>query len=60
VEQVAENLEAGDFDLPAEARQELTDAMALKLGYPYEWTATNFPNTFGKAEAAPPHMQRLP
>ena len=43
VEQVAENLDAGDFDLPAEVRQELTDAMPLKLGYPYEWMAINCP-----------------
>lgn len=60
VEQVDENLAAGDFDLPAEQRQRLTDAMPLKLGYPYEWMATNFPSTFGKAEAEPVHAQRLP
>lgn len=60
VEQVEENLIAGDFDLPAEIRQELTDAMPLKLGYPYEWMATNLPGTFGKAEFEPPHTVRLP
>ena len=60
VEQVAENLVAGDFDLPAEIRQRLTDAMPLKLGYPYEWMATNLPATFGKAEAEPAHAARLP
>ena len=60
VEQVAENLEAGDFDLPAEIRQRLTDAMPLKLGYPYEWMAINLPGTFGKTEAEPPHTTRLP
>lgn len=60
VEQVAENLVAGDFDLPVEVRQELTDAMPLKLGYPYEWMETNLPGTFNKAEAKPVHTQRLP
>ena len=60
VEQVAENLVAGDFDLPVEIRQELTDAMPLKLGYPYEWMETNLPGTFGKAETPPVHTQRLP
>ncbi len=59
-EQVGENLVAGDYDLPVETRQALTDAMPLKLGYPYEWTATNFPGTFGKAETAPNHAERLP
>ena len=60
VEQVAENLAAGDFDLPGEVRQRLTDAMPLKLGYPYEWMAGNMPGTFGKAEAEPSHTERVP
>jgi aryl-alcohol dehydrogenase-like predicted oxidoreductase len=58
--QVKENLEAGDFDLPVETRQALTDAMPLKLGYPYEWTSLNLTSTFGKAEREPGHVQRLP
>jgi aryl-alcohol dehydrogenase-like predicted oxidoreductase len=60
VEQVEENLLAGDYDLPDDIRQRLTDGMPLKLGYPYEWMATNLPNTFGKAEFEPGHTQRLP
>lgn len=60
VDQVEENLLSGDYDLPAEIRQKLTDAMPLKLGYPYEWMATNLPSTFGKAEFEPDHMQNLP
>ncbi len=60
VEQIAENLVAGDFDLPADTRRELTDAMPLNLGYPYEWMATTFPNTFGKGEFEPSHTVRLP
>jgi aryl-alcohol dehydrogenase-like predicted oxidoreductase len=60
IEQVAENLEAGDYDLSPDVRQKLTDAMPLKLGYPYEWMATNFPGAFGQAEADPRHLERLP
>ena len=60
VDQIAENLVAGDFDLPADIRQQLTDAMPLKLGYPYEWMSTTFANTFGKAEFLPNHAERLP
>ncbi len=58
--QLKENLVAGSFDLPAELRQELTDAMPLKLGYPYEWTAINLPGALGRAEADPAHVERLP
>jgi aryl-alcohol dehydrogenase-like predicted oxidoreductase len=60
IEQITENLVAGDFDLPTEFRQRLTDAMPLKLGYPYEWMAGQFKSTFGKAEMAPRHVERLP
>jgi aryl-alcohol dehydrogenase-like predicted oxidoreductase len=59
-EQIGENLEAGEFDLPVEIRKELTDAMPLKLGYPYEWQALNLGNALGKEEAKPRHVQRLP
>jgi aryl-alcohol dehydrogenase-like predicted oxidoreductase len=58
--QIGENLIAGDFDLPADIRKELTDTMPLKLGYPYDWQALNLGNAFGKAEAEPRHVQRLP
>ena len=60
VTQLSENLGAGDLDLEPAVRQELTDAMPLKLGYPYEWMATNMPNTFGKAEFEPTHTSRFP
>ncbi len=58
--QVEENLVAGDFDLPPDIRQRLTDTMPLKLGYPYEWMSTNMPSTFNQAELAPHHTTRLP
>ena len=59
-DQVGENLEAGDYDLPTEVRQKLTDAMPLKLGYPYEWMAGNLTKAFGVAEQPPRHEERLP
>lgn len=60
VEQVGENLEAGEIDLPADMREELTQALPLALGYPYEWTENNLRATFGKAEFDPNHSVRLP
>src|SRR5690606_34175429 len=60
VAQVAENMAAGDDDLSPEVWQELTDAMPLNMGYPYEWTDINVPATFGKAEAEPNHTVRIP
>lgn len=60
VDQVIENLEAGDIDLPAEVRAELTDSMPLKLGYPFEWTDINVTATFGSAEFMPRHATSIP
>lgn len=60
VEQVAENLIAGDLDLPPEIRDELTQVMPLKLGYPDEWISNNVPRAFEQVEFAPRHMTRLP
>ena len=60
VEQIAENLEAGDCDLPADVRQELTDAMPLKLGYPYEWMTTTFPPTSSAPNLPRSTPARLP
>ncbi|MBO9588548.1 aldo/keto reductase [Devosia sp.] len=59
-EQVDENLAAGEIDLPQEARDALTAALPLNLGYPFEWTDNNLRATFGKAEFEPPHTARLP
>lgn len=60
VEQVAENLGAGDIDLPADVRQQLTDALPLNLGYPFEWMDNNLKSAFGKAEFEPHHTMKLP
>ena len=59
-EQIAENLVAGDFDLPPEARARLTDKMPIAHGYPKDWMDNSFPNTFRHAEFVPDHAQRLP
>ncbi|GHU35067.1 aldo/keto reductase [Betaproteobacteria bacterium] len=58
--QVEENLAAGDYDLTAEVRQELTEVMPLKPGYPYDWMASNLPGMFNKVEHDPAHVVRLP
>ncbi|MEQ1771139.1 MAG: aldo/keto reductase [Devosia sp.] len=54
LEQITQNMAAGEFDLDAATRQELTDAMPLKMGYPHEWVSLNAP-ALDKGEFAPPH-----
>jgi aryl-alcohol dehydrogenase-like predicted oxidoreductase len=60
VEQLTENLAAGDFDLPAEIRDELTNAVPFRLGYPHEWTSLNGTPSLDKGEAHPSHTVRMP
>jgi aryl-alcohol dehydrogenase-like predicted oxidoreductase len=60
VEQLTENLAAGDFDLPADIRKELSDAVPFRLGYPHEWTSLNGTPGLDKGEAHPRHTQRMP
>jgi len=60
VAQVDENLGAGDIDLSADVREELTAALPLNMGYPHEWTEINLKATFGRAEFEPGHSVRLP
>ena len=57
--QVEENLSVGDYDLPTEVRRQLTEAMPLNLGYPYDWMALSMPKVFGKSEFDPRHTTRL-
>jgi len=59
VDQIQENLDAGDFDLPYEVRQELTGAMPLAMGYPYEWTSMSGPG-LRRAEMDPGHLVKQP
>lgn len=58
-EQIAENLDSGELDLPLELRQELTDTMPLAMGYPYEWTVTSGPG-LKRAELDPNHLLQQP
>jgi aryl-alcohol dehydrogenase-like predicted oxidoreductase len=60
VEQLTENLEAGEFDLPPDTRQELTDAVPFRLGYPHEWTSLNGTPSVDKGETHPRHTVRMP
>jgi aryl-alcohol dehydrogenase-like predicted oxidoreductase len=60
VEQLAENLVAGDFDLPPELRQELSDAVPFRPGYPEDWIALNLAATLRHAEADPAHALPMP
>ena len=61
VEQLTENLLAGEFDLPGEVRTRLTDALPLRPGYPKDWMVNSFAWTYEHpAEFEPRHAQRLP
>jgi aryl-alcohol dehydrogenase-like predicted oxidoreductase len=60
VAQIEENMQAGDWDLPDDAWQRLTDAMPLAHGYPKDWMDNSFKGTFGKAEFLPRRRERLP
>ena len=60
VAQLEENIVAGDWDLPPEIRQQLTDALPLDYGYPKEWMDISVTGTFGKEEMRPRRSERLP
>ena len=60
VEQVDDNIVSGDWDLPEESRQELTDLLPIEHGYPKDWMDLTFKRTFGQAERASRWQQRLP
>lgn len=59
-EQLADNLVAGDWDLPDDAWQRLTDALATEHGYPKDWMDSSYPGTFTYAEFEPRHATRRP
>ncbi len=52
-EQVTEWLPTGDWNLPAELRDRLTNAVPFFSGYPREWMETTFGNIAGGEEFAP-------
>ena len=60
VDQIAENLGAGDLDLPQELRDRLSDALPLDHGYPNDWMRGSMPAMLKHAEFEPPHASRVP
>lgn len=60
VEQIKENLGAGEWDLPEEAWEELARAVPVLHGYPKDWMDQNTPKVFGRAEYPPRRHERLP
>ena len=60
VEQIDDNLLAGDWDLPEEAWKRLTDSLPIDHGYPKEWMDNSLTSTFGREELPPRRKQRLP
>lgn len=59
-EQIEDSLGAGDWDIPKEARDTLTDALPTFHGYPKEWMDSTFPRTFSIDAAPPRHEVGLP
>ena len=51
-EQVTEWLPVGDWDLPAELRERLTNVVPFFYGYPREWMETTFGNIAGGEDFA--------
>lgn len=60
VEQISDNLEAGDYDLPEGIRERLTEAMPLAHGYPKDWMDSLVSENLKFAEFPPNHITRLP
>ena len=60
VDQIGENLLAGEFDLPAEFRDRLSESLPLSHGYPKEWMDGTMPGMLKHAEYAPHHASSLP
>ncbi|MCA9260531.1 MAG: aldo/keto reductase [Planctomycetales bacterium] len=52
-EQVADWLPAGDWDLPADHRRRLSEAVPFQHGYPHDWMATTWGNIAGQEEFFP-------
>lgn len=57
-EQVTEWLSVGDWDLPTELRDRLTNVVPFFHGYPREWMEVTFPNIAGGEEFAPWDVRR--
>jgi len=57
-EQVADWLPAGEWDLPQELRDRLTNVVPFDHGYPREWVEMNWGNISGGEEFAPWEVDR--
>ena len=53
VDQLDGSLVAGDWDLPVETRDELSQIVPLQHGYPREWIEQSWPNICGQEEFKP-------
>jgi 1-deoxyxylulose-5-phosphate synthase len=53
VDQVTDWLSVGDWNLPTELRDRLTNVVPFFYGYPREWMETTFPNIAGEEEFPP-------
>lgn len=60
VEQLADSIESGDWDLPDDAYQELKDKLPCHHGYPHEWMQMALIPNFSKTEHDPARPQRFP
>ncbi len=56
--QLEDSLEAGDWDLPDDLRQQLTDVVPFKPGYPHEWIELSWENISGMEEFKPWEIQK--
>ncbi|MDA0658616.1 MAG: aldo/keto reductase [Planctomycetota bacterium] len=54
VEQMESGLVAGDWDIDAESRRRLSNAVPFSHGYPQDWIDNTWQNIAGQEEFAPP------
>jgi len=60
VDQLSDSIEAGSWDLPDEAYQQLKDRLPPQHGYPHEWMETALVPSFNKTEDGSGRAQRFP
>ena len=60
VEQLAPSLESGDWDLPREHCDRLTQKLPREHGYPCDWMKITLLSNFTKTELEPNRAQRFP
>lgn len=60
VAQLSASMEAGSWDLPDEAYQELKDTLPCQHGYPHEWMMAALVPNFSITEEEPGRAQRFP